>query len=1126
MFTTIFTAELRHWLRQPIPYLFALVLLAVSFIVMWGMASEAAGGDNVEVLNSPFRLNFMTSYLSMLMLFLLPSVVGAALHRDYKSQMYTVLYAFPIEKRDYLLAKFSSAMLIVFIVVAMIGLGFATGALMPGIAPEVIAPFSPVAYAQLYGLFILPNMVLFGLLVFLVVIKTRNIYLAFIAVIVLVAAQAIVGGLLQSADLQTVAALLDPTGDTAVKKVMRGFTLAERNELLLPFTGVILANRLLWFWLTFLLALYTYRAFSFGQFASGKKGRITPQTTTLPNASGLTAAPLLRPVVASFYPPTSAKAIYALATHHFRSIVFSYPFLALLIVGFLTVYLQQAQMNPEFGFETLPTTARMLRIPMLIFSLTVNLITFLYVGVLAHRGRMTRMGDLVDVSPTPDWALLLSRLLAIFRVQLLLLLLVIIAGVLTQLSKGYTRLELWHYALDLFGLSFVHFAIWACMATFAHTFFKNLYVGFFVLIITGSAFSALAEIGKFMDWPLLADGVVQFNTTPRVFGGFLYSDWNGYGDVLGHYLAYKAYWLLFGGLLLLAALAFWQRGYTFTWRERRMQAWGKLARPLRTPVLGLGIAFISLGAGLYYHDHVLADFSISDTQYEEALARNERLYGAYLGIPQPRIVRADIDLDIFPEERRFTATGTLWFVNKLARPLDTIIVNTSLKDRVEYTLPNPHETISQDEHIQVGVYRLHTPLVMGDSLAINFQIRNATNAPLWANDRVKTNGTYLLGYHLLPRLGVRATFLTDANKRAEYDLPEQAPSLEKTFGDSARLGYENAANSMDRIQYTTTVSTSADQRALSMGTLTETWQEGDRRYFRYVAPRLMQNDISWLSGEYVTTTDLEGIIPLEFHNHPDHLAGLEHFQAGVRSSLQLNTNLFGPLSHDTIKMVEFPIHSGSHATLNGNLIPTSENYLLCDVDHQNNEVFNVPFFVGAHEVAHYWWGHRVDPANVPGGRFITEGLADYLAIKVVENTYGPDFATTMRRNWRELYFRARAGRGNEVPLIEAPLADDADYLNYRKGALAFHGLARAIGEDIFHAALARFERRFRNTEPPYATASELVDSLRAATPDSLRYLIHDYFETITLYDNRIDQATVAPTATGQWEVSLDFTVSK
>lgn len=1125
MYRSILLHELRHWLRQPLPWLFAVVLFALSFITMWGTASEAAGGENAEILNSPFRLSFMSNYFSLLLLFLLPMVVGAALHRDYKSRMFTVLYSFPLTKRDYLGAKFTAAMLVVGAVVTTIGFGFALGAMMPGIKPEVVTSFSPSAYLQLYGTFLLPNLLLFGLLVFLIIIRTRNIYLAFIGVIVLVAGQAILGGLLQTESLKMVGALLDPTGSTAIKSVLRNWTLAERNTSLLPISGIILANRLLWWGATFGLGIACWRSFSFGQFARSA-GRAKPgEATTTPPIGVLQniTPPAARPVVSLDYAWFSA--IDNLTWHNFRYITFSYPFLALLLVGFLTVFLQQAQMNPEFGFELLPTTGNMLRIPMFIFGMTINLVTFLYVGVLSNRGNTTRMGDLVDASAVPNPVLLAGRLLAIFLVQLLLLTLVIVGGVLTQKLQGYHRVELWHYVLEVYGLQFIHFVIWACMATFIHTLLKNIYLGFFALLLVGSAFGALAELGNLLEWEILGDGIIQFNKTPRVFGGFAYSDWNGYGGVIGHYLAYKGYWLLGGCLLLGASLLLWNRGYVFSWRERGMQALGRRTGKAGLALSLLLLAFVGLGAALYHHDHHVAGFQISDAVVDATLARNEKLYGRYLSLPQPRIARANITVDLYPAQREYQAQGTLWFTNKLDQPLDTILVSRSFKDRTSYRINQPHQFISQDSLVHLDIIRLNTTLRKGDSLALHFTVRNAPNAPLWDNDRVLTNGTYLHGYHILPQLGVRETFLSGAKKRAKYGLEERV--VRKLIPtDSTLLGHAFAGNNMDRIAYNTIVSTESDQQAFSMGNLQRKWTENDRNYFQYTSDGPIVNNISWLSGRYVNDVDLTAVLPVKYHTHASHQEGLADFREGVKAGLSLGSDLFGALAYDTISMVEFPISQGSHATLNGNLIPTSESYLLCDVDHENNEIFNVPFFVGAHEVAHYWWGHRVDPANVPGGRMITEGLADYLAIAAVGRTFGPAAKAGMLSKWRTLYFRGRAGRGNEVPLLTAGLEDNQDYLNYRKAALAFNGLAGYLGENHFHAALADFEAKYRFTTPPYPTSLDLVAALRAAAPDSLDYLIEDYFETITLYDNGISGASIEKTLDGKFKVTVDFFVSK
>jgi hypothetical protein len=46
------------------------------------------------------------------------------------------------------------------------------------------------------------------------------------------------------------------------------------------------------------------------------------------------------------------------------------------------------------------------------------------------------------------------------------------------------------------------------------------------------------------------------------------------------------------------------------------------------------------------------------------------------------------------------------------------------------------------------------------------------------------------------------------------------------------------------------------------------------------------------------------------------------------------------------------------------------------------------------------------------------------------------------------------------------------------------------------------------------------------TPDSLRYVIHDLFETITLYDNKATAATATPRPGGGYSVHLTFEAHK
>jgi len=63
-------------------------------------------------------------------------------------------------------------------------------------------------------------------------------------------------------------------------------------------------------------------------------------------------------------------------------------------------------------------------------------------------------------------------------------------------------------------------------------------------------------------------------------------------------------------------------------------------------------------------------------------------------------------------------------------------------------------------------------------------------------------------------------------------------------------------------------------------------------------------------------------------------------------------------------------------------------------------------------------------------------------------------------------------------------------------------------------------------EPPYTTSIEMVDYIKRATPDSLRYCIKDMFETITLYKNRVVNVTSTKLDNGKYQVDFEFNVSK
>jgi hypothetical protein len=110
-----------------------------------------------------------------------------------------------------------------------------------------------------------------------------------------------------------------------------------------------------------------------------------------------------------------------------------------------------------------------------------------------------------------------------------------------------------------------------------------------------------------------------------------------------------------------------------------------------------------------------------------------------------------------------------------------------------------------------------------------------------------------------------------------------------------------------------------------------------------------------------------------------------------------------------------------------------------------------------------------------------------------------------------------AERKKELPIM---LVENQPYIHYNKAALAFYALRDYIGEDSLNSALSRFLRDKSFQSAPYTTSREFLGYLRAVTPDSLRYVITDLFETITLYDNKVEDATVTRRPDGRFAVRL------
>ena len=88
-----------------------------------------------------------------------------------------------------------------------------------------------------------------------------------------------------------------------------------------------------------------------------------------------------------------------------------------------------------------------------------------------------------------------------------------------------------------------------------------------------------------------------------------------------------------------------------------------------------------------------------------------------------------------------------------------------------------------------------------------------------------------------------------------------------------------------------------------------------------------------------------------------------------------------------------------------------------------------------------------------------------------------------------------------------------------------HALAKYIGEDSINHALKHFLEKYGFTGPPYPTTYDLLTCLRACTPDSMQYFLTDCFQNITMYDNKVKNATDT-LLNGKYQVDMTLDCNK
>ena len=560
MFLNIFLNEIKYWFNRPAFYIYTVVFFMLGMLIS---AASAGIFDAItvttgssKIVNSPLAVLGAFAAPASILIFFYPSIIGSTISRDYESEMHTILYSYPFSKFQYLAAKFLSGFFIVNVVILAIFIAVSLGFTLPGTNQDIVNPFDLKSYLDAYFIVILPNLFFYSSIIFGVVTFTRNVYVGFISVIIIVIIEALLEGLFSNPDNRFIAALFDPSGLSASNYYTRYWTVSEQNELYLPLAELVIYNRLIFIAFGSFVLLSIYKIFSFSQnaftFSFSKKDS---KRLTKSNFGGITKINLPK-LTLDFSIKNDLKKLWSLSNIDFQYIIRNWSFVIIVILALLFNLIGLSELGNVFGTPTYPRTWKMLQAGAT-FTLFINVSTFLFASNLLHRSRNSNINQLIDTTPTPNWIFLGSKFIAIVKMQLVLLSLVMISGILFQTYSGYYDFEIGHYLYELIILSLISYVIWALLSFLIITLTTERLVGFFIMIVL------------FIGIPLLSlAGVEQSIFKYNAGTGFSYSDMDGYGSSINRFFLYKIYWLSLGLVFYILTYLFYFRGLPSNFRER------------------------------------------------------------------------------------------------------------------------------------------------------------------------------------------------------------------------------------------------------------------------------------------------------------------------------------------------------------------------------------------------------------------------------------------------------------------------------------------------------------------------------------------------------------------------------